>query len=71
MVRIHARQPSSPIADLRAICDLQKLNAKIAVIWLLSGFEVLLMLSGSICADNGAFKVAFKFAKFTGFARIR
>ncbi len=29
------------------------------------------MLSGSICADNGAFKVAFKFAKFTGFARIR
>jgi hypothetical protein len=42
MVRIHARQPSSPRADLRAICDLQKLNAKTAVIWLLSGFEVLL-----------------------------
>jgi hypothetical protein len=54
MVRIHARQPSSTIADLRAICELQKLNAKTAVIWLLSGFEVLLTLPSSICADNGA-----------------
>jgi hypothetical protein len=42
MVRIHARQPSSTGADLLAIYDLQKLNAKTAVIWLLSGFEVLL-----------------------------
>jgi hypothetical protein len=42
MVRIHARQPSSPRPDLRAICDLQKLNTKTAVIWSLSGFEVLL-----------------------------
>jgi hypothetical protein len=42
MVRIHARQPSSTEADLRAIGDLQKLDTETAVIRLLSGFPALL-----------------------------
>jgi hypothetical protein len=42
MVRIHARQPSSPRADLRAIEDPKNKKPKTAVIWLLSGFAVLL-----------------------------
>jgi IS66 Orf2 like protein len=41
-VRIHARRLSNAIADLRAIYDLLKLNAKTAVIWLLSCLGVLL-----------------------------
>jgi hypothetical protein len=40
MVRIHARQLSSPRADPLAIWSVQKRHGKNAVIWLLSGFEV-------------------------------
>ncbi|MGA8657213.1 MAG: hypothetical protein WB586_13790, partial [Chthoniobacterales bacterium] len=54
VVRIHARQPSSPRADSRAINDPTELNKEIAVIWLLSCFAVLLMPFSSTCADNGA-----------------
>ena len=50
MVRIHARQPSSTEADLRAIGDLQKLDTETAVIRF-SGFT---RLSDGECADNGA-----------------
>jgi hypothetical protein len=54
MVRIHARQPANAGADPLAICSVQKPDTKSAVIWLLSGFEVLLTLPSSICADLSA-----------------